>query len=70
MKTQTKIIVLVSAILILFLSIRSCAKKDAVASKATEKVKTYVSIQPPLPGIDVPIQKFEINPKVPSFLFL
>ena len=68
MKTQTKIIVLASALLILFLSIRSCAKKDAVASKATEKVKTSVSIQPPLTGIDVPVQKFEINPSQSNIL--
>jgi hypothetical protein len=69
MKTQTKIIVIASVILILILGIRSCAKKEAaVASKTNEKVKTTVQIQPPLPGIDVPIQKFEINPSQSNIL--
>ena len=68
MKTQTKIIVLTSGLLILFLSIRSCAKKDAVASKTTEKVQTTFQIQPPLPELDIPFQQFEINPSQSNVL--
>lgn len=69
MKTQTKIIVLASSLLILFLSIRSCAKKDAaVVSKATGSNKTTVQIQPPLPELDIPFQQFEINPSQSNVL--
>jgi PBP1b-binding outer membrane lipoprotein LpoB len=69
MKSQTKIIVIASVILILILGIRSCTKKEAaVASKTNENIKTTVKIQPPLPGIDVPIQKFEINPSQSNVL--
>jgi hypothetical protein len=68
MKNQTKIIVVASVILILILGIRSCTKKEAVVSKTTEKVKTSVSIQPPLPELDIPYQQFEINPNQSNVL--
>jgi hypothetical protein len=69
MKTQTKIIVIASVILILILGIRSCAKKEAaVASKTNEKVKSAIKIQPPLPELDIPFQQFEINPSQSNVL--
>ena len=69
MKNQTKIIVVATVILILILGIRSCTKKEAtVASKTTEKVKTSVWIQPPLPELDIPYQQFEINPSQSNVL--
>jgi hypothetical protein len=69
MKTQTKIIVLASALLLLFLSIRSCAKKEKEnLSKTAESNKTTFQIQPPLPELDIPFQKFEINPSQSNIL--
>ena len=68
MKNQTKIIVVASVILILILGIRSCTKKEEAVSKKTEKVKTTVSIQPPLPELDIPYQQFEINPSQSNVL--
>ena len=69
MKNQTRVIVIASVILILFLSIRSCTKKDAShASKTTEKVQTTFQIQPPLPELDIPYQQFEINPSKSNVL--
>lgn len=68
MKNQTKIIVVASVILILILGIRSCTKKEEAVSKTTEKVKTTVQFQPPLPELDIPYQQFEINPSKSNVL--
>ena len=69
MKNKTKVIVIASVILILFLSSRSCAKKEKeIVSKAPETNKTTVQIQPPLPELDILVQQFEINPSQSNVL--
>lgn len=70
MKNRTKIIVVVSVLIIVFLSIRNCScsprkknEKPIVASN------NYLLTNPPLPELDIPYQKFEIDPSQPNVLF-
>jgi len=71
MKNRTKIIVVVSALIIVFLSIRNCScnpttKKD---DKPIVSGNNYLQTNPPLPELDIPYQKFEIDPNQPNVLY-
>ena len=70
MKNRTKIIVVVSVLIIVFLSIRNCS---CIPTKTKEKPivssNNYLLTNPPLPELDIPYQKFEIDPSQPNELF-
>ena len=70
MKNRTKIIVVVSVLIIVFLSIRNCSCSP---TKTNEKPivtsSNYLLTNPPLPELDIPYQKFEIDPSQPNVLF-
>jgi hypothetical protein len=70
MKNRTKIIVVVSVLIIVFLSIRNCSCSP---TKTNEKPvvtnNNYLLTNPPLPELDIPYQKFEIDPSQPNVLF-
>ena len=70
MKNRTKIIVVVSVLIIVFLSIRNCSCSP---TKTNEKPivtsNNYLLTNPPLPELDIPYQKFEIDPSQPNELF-
>jgi len=70
MKNRTKIIVFVSVLIIVFLSIRNCS---CIPTKTKEKPivssNNYLLTNPPLPELDIPYQKFEIDPSQPNELF-
>ena len=70
MKNRTKIIVVVSVLIIVFLSIRNCSCSPTKTNeKAIVSSNNYLLTNPPLPELDIPYQKFEIDPSQPNELF-
>ena len=70
MKNRTKIIVVVSVLIIVFLSIRNCSCSPTKTNeKPIVSSNNYLLTNPPLPELDIPYQKFEIDPSQPNVLF-
>jgi hypothetical protein len=70
MKNRTKIIVVVSVLIIVFLSIRNCSCSPTKTNqKPIVTSNNYLLTNPPLPELDIPYQKFEIDPSQPNVLF-
>ena len=70
MKNRTKIILVVSVLIIVFLSIRNCSCKPTKTNqKPIVSSNNYLLTNPPLPELDIPYQKFEIDPSQPNVLF-
>ena len=70
MKNRTKIIVVVSVFIIVFLSIRNCScSPTKTKEKPIVSSNNYLLTNPPLPELDIPYQKFEIDPSQPNVLF-
>jgi hypothetical protein len=70
MKNRTKIIVVVSVIVIVLLSIRNCScNRQKAAPKPVVSKNNYLLINPPLPELDIPYQKFKIDPSKPNVLY-
>jgi hypothetical protein len=70
MKNRTKIIVVVSVLIIVFLSIRNCSCSPTKKNeKSIVTSNNYLLTNPPLPELDIPYQKFEIDPSQPNVLF-
>ena len=70
MKNRTKIIVVVSVLIIVFLSIRNCSCNPTKTNdKPIVSSNNYLLTNPPLPELDIPYQKFEIDPSQPNVLF-
>ncbi len=70
MKNRTKIIVVVSVAVILLLCIRNCScNRPKPAAKPEVSNNNYLLTNPPLPELDLPYQKFEIDPSQPNVLF-
>ena len=69
MKNRTKIIVVVSVVVIVLLSIRNCScNRPKPAVKPEVSSNNYLLTNPPLPDLDLPYQKFEIDPSQPNVL--
>ena len=71
MKNRTKIIiVIVSVLIIVFLSIRNCScNPTKTDEKPIVSSNNYLLTNPPLPELDIPYQKFEIDPSKPNVLY-
>ena len=70
MKNRTKIIVVVSVLIIVFLSIRNCScNPTKTDEKPIVSSNNYLLTNPPLPELDIPYQKFEIDPSKPNVLY-
>jgi hypothetical protein len=70
MKNRTKIILVVSVLIIVFLSIRNCScNPTKTDEKPIVSSNNYLLTNPPLPELDIPYQKFEIDPSQPNVLF-
>ena len=70
MKNRTKILVVVSALIIIFLSIRNCScNPKKTNEKPIVTSNNYLLTNPPLPELDIPYQKFEIDPSQPNVLY-
>ena len=70
MKNRTKIIVVVSVVIIVLLSIRNCScNRQKLAPKPKISSNNYRLTNPPLPGLDIPYQKFEIDPTETNVLY-
>jgi hypothetical protein len=70
MKNSTKIIVVVSVLVIVLLSIQNCScNRQKAAPKHLVIGNNNVLTHPPLPGLDIPYQKFEIDPTKPNVLY-
>jgi hypothetical protein len=61
MKNQTKIIVFLGIVIVAALLNHSCKREKAVP-KPVISSNTHLLINPPLPELDIPYQKFEIDP--------
>jgi hypothetical protein len=66
MKKQTKIILFVGIVMALLSY--SCKREKAVPKPVISST-THLLINPPLPELDIPYQKFEIDPSKPHVLF-
>jgi len=70
MKNRTKIIVVVSVVIIVLLSIRNCScNRPKTAANPEVSSNNYLLTNPPLPELDLPYQKFEIDPSQPNVLY-
>lgn len=72
MKNRTKIIVVFSVLIIVFLSIKNCScnrTKTKVKPEVVVSNNNYLLTNPPLPELDIPYQKFEIDPSQPHILY-
>jgi hypothetical protein len=70
MKNRTKIILVVSVLIIVFLSIRNCScNPTKTDEKPIVSSNNYLLTNPPLPELDIPYQKFEIDPSKPNVLY-
>jgi hypothetical protein len=70
MKKRTKIIVVVSVLIIVLLSIRNCScNRTKTAPKPVITSNNHRLTNPPLPELDIPYQKFEIDPTQPNVLY-
>ncbi|MCX6195245.1 MAG: hypothetical protein NTY55_01165 [Flavobacteriia bacterium] len=70
MKNRTKIIVSTSVFIIALLSIRNCScNRQKSTAKPEFSSNNYLLTDPPLPELDIPYQKFEIDPSQPNVLF-
>ena len=70
MKNRTKIILVVSVLIIVFLSIRNCScNSTKTDEKPIVSSNNYLLTNPPLPELDIPYQKFEIDPSQPNVLY-
>jgi hypothetical protein len=70
MKNRTKIIVVVSLVVIVLLTIRNCScNRQKPTLKPEVSNNNYLLTSPPLPELDLPYQKFEIDPSQPNVLF-
>ena len=70
MKNRTKIIVVVSVLIIVILSLRNCScNPTKTADKRIISSNNYLLTNTPLPELDIPYQKFEIDPSQPNVLF-
>jgi hypothetical protein len=70
MKNRTKIIVVVSVVVIVLLCVRNCScNRQKLSTKPEVSSNNYIHSNPPLPELDLPYQKFEIDPSQPNVLF-
>jgi hypothetical protein len=70
MKNRTKIIVVVSVLIIVILSLRNCScNPTKTADKPIILSNNNLLTNPPLPELDIPYQKFEIDPSQPNVLY-
>ena len=70
MRNRTKIIVVVSVLIIVLLSIRNCScNRQKLAPKPKISSNNFMLTNPPLPGLDIPYQKFEIDPSQHNVLY-
>jgi hypothetical protein len=70
MRNRTKIVVVVSVVVIVLLSIRNCScNSPKTAAKPEVSSNNYLLTNPPLPGLDIPYQKFEVDPSQPNVLY-
>jgi hypothetical protein len=69
MKNRTKIIVVVSVVVIVLLCVRNCScNRQKLSTKPEVSSNNYINTNPPLPELDLPYQKFEIDPSQPLSL--
>lgn len=70
MKNRNKIIVVVSVLAIVLLSIQNCSRnQQESAHKPIVSNNNHLVIHPPLSGLDIPYQEFEIDPTKPNVLY-
>lgn len=70
MKNRTKIIIAAALIAIALLSFRNCScNRKKPTTKPVISSNNYLPTNPPLPELDLPFQKFEINPSQPNVLY-
>lgn len=70
MKNRTKIIVVFGVVIIALLSIRNCScNRPKKATKPEVSNNNYLLTNPPLPLLDIPYQKFEIDPTETNVLY-
>ena len=70
MKNRTKIIVVFGVVIIALLSIRNCScNRPKKATKPEVSNNNYLLTNPPLPLLDIPYQKFEIDPTKTNVLY-
>lgn len=70
MKNRTKIIVVSSVLIVALLSFRNCScTKKKSATKPVISNNNYLLTNPPIPKLDLPYQKFEIDPSQPNVLY-
>jgi hypothetical protein len=69
MKNRTKIIIVVSVVVIVLLCVRNCScNRQKLSTKPEVSSNNYLLTNPPLPELDLPYQKFEIDPSQPNLL--
>jgi hypothetical protein len=70
MKNRTKTIIIVSVLIIVFLSLRSCScNPPKKANNPITSDNNFRLTNPPIPELDIPYQKFVIDPKEPHVLY-
>lgn len=68
MKKTTKILALTGVLILILLSIRTCSSKEQKKESVPVITNTNLITNPPLPDLDIPYQKFEIDPNQPNVL--
>jgi hypothetical protein len=70
MKNRTKTIIIVSVLIIVFLSLRNCScNHPKKANNPIASDNDFRLTNPPIPELDIPYQKFVIDPKEPHVLY-
>lgn len=70
MRNRTKIIIVVTVLIIVLLSIRNCScNRQKLGPKPKISRNNYMLTNPPLPGLNIPYQKFEIDPTEANVLY-
>ena len=70
MKNRTKIIVVGSVLIVALLSFRNCSyDRQKTATKQKVLSNNFLLTNPPIPKLDLPYQKFEIDPSQPNVLY-
>ena len=70
MKNRTKIIIVSCIIVLVLLSIQNCScNRTKTNAKQNVSNNNHLLTNPPLPELDIPYQKFQIEPGKPSVVF-
>lgn len=68
MKKTTKILALAVVVILILLSIRTCSSKEQKKESVPVITNTNLITNPPISDLEIPYQKFEIDPTQPNVL--